>query len=336
MPGWVPLDADSWSAIADALPRPWPTEAAAFDLRWWADRRPEVPSRRQLIARWGWTERAVRSLLRDEARWRDPVKTAAPKLPQRRPKVAPELPQPRPNHEQLKLHNEPEMPQPRPKVAPELPQDCPKDVHTRVYHPTHTPSPSQSETRDVTLPAWARKASVPPGTDRHLLMEVVVEARNGVVGTPANPDACGTASKAVLALWKALGHPDLTAFRVDLMLVVEAAKDCPDRVFARDIRAEGWPDGVDRSRDIDTICRHGKWDLRLEAARRWERAGRRTAAAREVWEPEPAAPADDAPTYLRLDPDTQRAIVARAAMSGEAFSNALLERLSIEHIGATP
>lgn len=277
MPGWVPFDADSWPAVAAVLPKPWPHAAAAFDLRWWADRRPEVPSRRALIDRWGWTERQVRSLLRDESAWQDPKKRAAPELPQERPKVAPTVPQKRPNRVKANADNGEVLPQDCPKVAPELPQDCPKDVHTRVDHTTHTHS--HPPTQDSPLPLWARKAVVPPGTDRALLVQVVMDVRNEVLGTIGSPDSSGTASKAVLALWKAVGHPDLGAFGRDLKLVAEAARDCPDRVFARDIRAEGWPDGTDRHRDITTVCRQDRWDLRLTTARAWDQAGRPTSSA---------------------------------------------------------
>ena len=34
---WCPIDVAWWPAIAEALPHPWPDEAAKMDLRWWAD-----------------------------------------------------------------------------------------------------------------------------------------------------------------------------------------------------------------------------------------------------------------------------------------------------------
>lgn len=115
-----------------------------------------------------------------------------------------------------------------------------------------------------------------------------MDVRNEVLGTMGSPDSCGTASKAVLGLWKAVGYPDLESFGRDLKLVAEAARDCPDRVFARDIRAEGWPDGTDRHRDLGTICRQDRWDVRLVTARAWDAAGRPTTVA-----PSRAPPANE-------------------------------------------
>jgi hypothetical protein len=76
MAGWVPLDADWWPAIADALPRPWPRAAILQDLRWWADGermgRARRPGARALGERWGVTHWAVRQALLSEAEWSDP------------------------------------------------------------------------------------------------------------------------------------------------------------------------------------------------------------------------------------------------------------------------
>ena len=161
------------------------------------------------------------------------------------------------------------------------------DPRTQTTEPRQVLSPSERVERDP-LPLWARKASVPAGTSRSLLVQVVMDVRNEVLGTMGSPDSCGTASKAVLGLWKAVGYPDLESFGRDLKLVAEAARDCPDRVFARDIRAEGWPDGTDRHRDLGTICRQDRWDVRLVTARAWDAAGRPTTVA-----PSRAPPANE-------------------------------------------
>jgi hypothetical protein len=80
MSGFVPLDADAWPMIASVLPRPWPAEAAAFDLRWHADRarmkRGAFPGRPFFVARWGWTDWAVKQLLRSES-WVDRFHSAS-------------------------------------------------------------------------------------------------------------------------------------------------------------------------------------------------------------------------------------------------------------------
>lgn len=97
MGGWIPTDAAGWPAIAEALSSTgaaWPEAAAITDLRWWIDRaaylaglselradaltaehratlRAGLPGRPTLARRWGWTDWAVRTLLRSSARWWD-------------------------------------------------------------------------------------------------------------------------------------------------------------------------------------------------------------------------------------------------------------------------
>ena len=81
MSGFVPMDAAWWPFVRDGLPKPWPREAAMMDLRWHVDaaeRREgkpasEVvpfPGRPTLVARWGWTDWAVKQLMKGEA-WVD-------------------------------------------------------------------------------------------------------------------------------------------------------------------------------------------------------------------------------------------------------------------------
>jgi hypothetical protein len=66
---WCPIDVAWWPAIAEALPHPWPDEAAKMDLRWWADQeamgRVKRPGRPALAARWGWPDRQTRNAMRD-------------------------------------------------------------------------------------------------------------------------------------------------------------------------------------------------------------------------------------------------------------------------------
>lgn len=127
---------------------------------------------------------------------------------------------------------------------------------------------------DDALPAWSAKAHRPRGVSRAGLVRAVAEVLEVIQGRPG---ASATAAKPVLSLWKALEYPPLRGLVGDLRLIAEAAHDCPDRLFARDIRAEGWPDGVNREHDPTTICRHDRWDARLQAARAWEAAGKPTA-----------------------------------------------------------
>lgn len=77
MGGWEPLPSAVWHDIAEHLPKPWTDGQAAHDLRVYASqvrlgRRRKMPGRVALAARWGWADRAVRRLLKNEAGWADP------------------------------------------------------------------------------------------------------------------------------------------------------------------------------------------------------------------------------------------------------------------------
>ena len=86
----------------------------------------------------------------------------------------------------------------------------------------------------------------------------------------------------MLTLWRGLGKPDLEEFQRQVCLVAEWAQQAPDEEAAREIRAEGWADGTDRSRKVGNICRQrppgqsggATWDDRLLLAEVWEAAGR--------------------------------------------------------------
>lgn len=105
---------------------------------------------------------------------------------------------------------------------------------------------------------------------------------------PVMPDRCATSAEAVLRLWRADGRRDPAAFGRDLVLVARAARWCPDPLFAREIRGEGW--GTDRSRMVANICRQkpsgdsggATWDERLAAAREWEGRGCPTRSAEVI------------------------------------------------------
>lgn len=87
--GWFACPREAWPLVVEGLAKPWPLELAVADLRWWANETraafPPVamPGYRQLVVRWGWGERPVRALLRDEERWRH-VRTSAAEPPQER------------------------------------------------------------------------------------------------------------------------------------------------------------------------------------------------------------------------------------------------------------
>jgi len=115
--GWTPCANDWWPVVAESLTQPWPREAACMDLRWSVDQRGDVPSRRQLAKRWGWTPGKVRGLLRSPDEWWDPKKGEAPRLasprPADKPKTGPTLHPPGPDRTQA----DPPCTQPDPEVA---------------------------------------------------------------------------------------------------------------------------------------------------------------------------------------------------------------------------
>ena len=75
--GWEPLPSEVWHEVTEHLPQPWTTGQASHDLRVNASEvrlgsRRKMPGRVYLGKRWGWTDRKVRALLRDEQAWKDP------------------------------------------------------------------------------------------------------------------------------------------------------------------------------------------------------------------------------------------------------------------------
>jgi len=124
----------------------------------------------------------------------------------------------------------------------------------------------------------------------------LVEAVGGILQVIRGKAIAPTKTSAgpVLALWRALEYPELAQFRADVELVAEAAHNCPHPIFAREIRAEDWPEGTDRQWNEANVCRQAPkppssgatWDRRLEVAREWASAGRPA----EGWGGPPRAP----------------------------------------------
>ena len=144
------------------------------------------------------------------------------------------------------------------------------DIATETTVARPAPGPAAAE-----VPKWARSRDFrredgPPAERMRLIHRAVETIRAKSV----DPMRMATNAKPVIALWKALERPPLAEFIDELVLVAEAAHQCPDKLFARDIRGEGWADGRDRSRDVTTICVQSRWDTRLDAAQAWDSAGR--------------------------------------------------------------
>jgi hypothetical protein len=60
----------------------------------------------------------------------------------------------------------------------------------------------------------------------------------------------------------------------ELELVAQAFQSCPDRLFSRDVRAEGWDDGTDRRKNLGTLLVQRVWPDRLAIAEEWRDSGK--------------------------------------------------------------
>ena len=226
------------------------------------------------------------------AQWTGP-KGKTPTQPQVDPNPTPTQPQPGAVSQGLFGDENPTQPQPNPNPTPGGP-------HRRVGDTSHLPPPTSQEDTPPHpqgglglvpakpapdgLPAWAKRLSpkaIAP-TTRQQIAAGVRSCVEAVRQKPQDVGRCGSSAKPLLSLWRRLGQPAFADFAADFVLVAEAARDCPDGLFAVDMRAEGWDSGTDRSRNISSICVHGKWDDRLAAAQRWADEGKpRGSPARE-------------------------------------------------------
>ncbi len=152
MSGFVPMRSDWWAVVRTTIPRPWPREAAAMDLRYHADRatpregwRPiAMPGRPALASEWGWTDWAVKQLLRAEDDWRDSYASAASEPPANRQRTASEPPA----AATANAYNQPktasEPPARRQRTASEPPRARSSD------HPTPITQEGEGDTRGPT------------------------------------------------------------------------------------------------------------------------------------------------------------------------------------------
>lgn len=187
-----------------------------------------------------------------------------------------------------------------PAGVPDASRDRPGDVHTRVDPPSPSPSPSPAPSdSDPGVPKWVRSwlrsdgkairssTSSPAWTTFGALGRTLEALR----GKPGN--VVESAGRPILRLWRELLEsgvqpgPDLEGLVEPVALIGAACQWCPDPIFARDVRGEGWEKGRDRSRNIAAICRlapkgessGATWQERLEVARAWDAAGRPLEAA---------------------------------------------------------
>jgi hypothetical protein len=155
------------------------------------------------------------------------------------------------------------------------------------------PEPKQATLLDdpahPVLPEWMIKAKLPKGTDRHRVLSMVVDSIGEITGQRPNATRSKGNGSEILKLWRGLGCPPTEEFKADLAVVAHAARECPEELFARDIRAEGWKDGTNRSLSVSTLCVLRKFEERLLVATKW---------AGDLLDDEPVDDTDDAPSAL--------------------------------------
>ena len=122
------------------------------------------------------------------------------------------------------------------------------------------------------IPNWALAAATGHGgnPDAPDLFASVLGMIEQITQRQVNPQACATSAKPILSLWRACEYPPIKQFAEDVTLVARWARHSQDPLAARDIRAEGWDGGADRSRNVSTICVQSKWGDRLAAAKDWK------------------------------------------------------------------
>lgn len=187
-----------------------------------------------------------------------------------------------------------------PPQADERPESHPsmKDAHTpepitAEENVTNNAAPSlfayaeeNPEPLDCAKPTGASESSGRPEKwacgrdieDPAGMQRVAVAVAEAITGRKVDPKRGATLTKPVVTLWRALGRPDYNEFERDVRLVAEWAKVSKHRLAARDIRAEGWDDGIDRSKSVTTICVQRRFLDRLEAAQEWAANGKRDGA----------------------------------------------------------
>jgi hypothetical protein len=135
------------------------------------------------------------------------------------------------------------------------------------------------------LPEWGAKLRLPSHIDRRALVGAVLRTVARVVLRPLPPEWDGgydyiremtgrtiapeakTDSASVLALWRALGMPDPVQFEADAARVAWGFHNSTHPIYARNVRAEGWKGGIDRSRSVATFCVQEHWEERLSAVK---------------------------------------------------------------------
>jgi hypothetical protein len=257
MSGWVRFESDAWPMVADALSKPWPKEAAAFDLRWHQDRKGSLNGRPYYRERWGWTDWAVKSLFRDEATWSDPLRQPTASRP----------PADRQRTASRKTGKPTQSPESRQPTASEPPASRQPTATGAMKHTTHAPTQEQ-----VAPPALALVPS-DADPDGPTTIEVpddfaeVLEAWNAAVAP-----VVGCSEHRRLSPRRGLGQPLAARLR-------EHGKAAVLRVFRWYAKAGERAAYLREQRhELKTLLRPANFDEYAAMAEAWEREGGRAEA----------------------------------------------------------
>jgi hypothetical protein len=165
---------------------------------------------------------------------------------------------------------------------------------------------------------------------------MVIRCLREIREAPVVVGRCGTDAKEVLGLWRALERPDLGWFADRLTLVARAAQISATKVFARDVRAEGWPEGADRTNHVGTLTTRKRWADRLSEAEEWAKTSDRVRdgvayCRRRRWTVK-----GDRNSWVLLDPYAplfeEYARIARDAAVGEALVAEVADRRATKEL----
>lgn len=144
MSGWVPMPADGWAETAALLTstgQPWPEQAVVADLRWHEDQGRAIPGRPTLGRRWNWKDWAVRTMLSDEAAWKDPLRLGSPAPLQRAPASLQRAPAAQRTNATPQRETS--------SIPPADTSSPPADLHRRGVHPAPSPPPPLEQLLDL-------------------------------------------------------------------------------------------------------------------------------------------------------------------------------------------
>jgi hypothetical protein len=124
-------------------------------------------------------------------------------------------------------------------------------------------APPQEAEPDPIVGELARKLRVPAR-----VVPLIVRAVSAIRGRDVKLQRCATDAEHVVKLQRAAFTP-WEQLVEDIELVARWAHESDDPMAARNLRAEGWEEGRDRSRDVSTLLTQKAWGDRLEAATQW-------------------------------------------------------------------